>query len=199
MVDEKGQEFLQTILDESARLNAMIESFLDVAAIESGNRKLEPTRFGAEVLIDEVLAGMGPVAEPKAIALGKSVSSDAGTIMADRVLIFQAIVNMVSNAIKYSPPGTAVTVGLERAARQVRFRVVDQGHGIPGEDLPRVFEKFYRRSNDQTRSESGFGLGLALVRQIAEQHGGGVGVDSVVGAGSVFTLWLPLPADVTVQ
>ena len=191
LVEEKGQDFLQSIQAESARLNDLIQSFLDVASIESGRRKLDVTEFEIEPLVNELLSSLEPVAQAKRIVLENAVPPDAGVMRADRVLLYQALANLVANAIKYSPEETAVRVELDNTDRRVCFRVVDRGHGIPPEDVRRIFEKFYRRSNEETRSETGFGLGLPFVRQVAEQHRGGVAVESEVGNGSVFSLWIP--------
>ena len=191
LVEEKGQDFLRSIQAESARLNDLIQSFLDVASIESGRRKLDITEFEIEPLVNELLSSLEPVAQAKRIVLENAVPPDAGVMRADRVLLYQALANLVANAIKYSPEETAVRVELDNTDRRVCFRVVDRGHGIPPEDVRRIFEKFYRRSNEETRSETGFGLGLPFVRQVAEQHRGGVAVESEVGNGSVFSLWIP--------
>jgi signal transduction histidine kinase len=191
LVEDKGRDFLQSILDESARLNALIQSFLDVASIESGRKRLDPTDFEIGTLVDEILETLAPAAASKTMALENRV--DRGVrVTADRMLLFQAISNLVSNAIKYSPVDTSVRVDLSGTSEAIVFRVVDKGCGIPPDDARRVFEKFYRRSNEETRAESGFGLGLAFVRQVAEQHGGGVSVKSEVGSGSTFSLWLPV-------
>src|SRR5205823_4201894 len=108
-----------------------------------------------------------------------------------RILLYQALSNLVTNAIKYSPAGTTVSVGVSDGDSAIRFQVVDQGCGIPPDEASKIFEKFYRRSNKETREQSGFGLGLAFVKEVAAKHGGDVIVESEVGKGSVFTLWIP--------
>jgi len=191
LVEEKGQEFLQSIIKESDRLNDLIQSFLDVAAIESGRQKLDVSEFEIESLIDDLLTSLKPVAEHKQIAIENAIQGDVGFVHGDRVLIYQALANLVSNAIKYSPDATLVRIELDLADAMICFRIVDQGHGIPTGELGRIFEKFYRRSTQETQAETGFGLGLPFVRRVAEQHGGGVGVESEVGKGSIFSLWIP--------
>ena len=193
LVEDTGREFLASILAESTRLNDLIQSFLDVAAVESGRRPLDATEFEVAPLAGDLLTSLAPVAERKRIVLENAVGSGAGTVRADRALVYQAVANLVSNAIKYSPEGTRVRVELEADAGMACFRVRDQGCGIPPEDAQRIFEKFYRRANAETRAETGFGLGLPFVRQVAEQHGGSVDVESVIGEGSVFSFRIPAP------
>ena len=110
-------------------------------------------------------------------------------------MLSRAIGNLVSNAVKYSPTGTEVVISAKKAAKGVSIEVADQGYGIPEGSVNRVFEKFYRVPRLQDVDVPGTGLGLALVREIAELHGGSVAVRSVVNAGSVFTLWIPLSDD----
>jgi signal transduction histidine kinase len=105
--------------------------------------------------------------------------------------LYQALTNLVTNAIKYSPPGTQVRIAVVNKDSRTRFRVEDQGFGIPPEDVPRIFEKFYRRGNPETREQSGFGLGLAFCKEVAIRHGGDVIVESELNRGSMFTLWIP--------
>jgi signal transduction histidine kinase len=105
--------------------------------------------------------------------------------------MYQALTNLVTNAIKYSAPGTIVHISVANGSGTVRFCVADQGYGIPAEEHAKIFEKFYRRGNKETRDQSGFGLGLAFVREVATRHGGDVMVQSEVGKGSIFTLWIP--------
>jgi signal transduction histidine kinase/CHASE2 domain-containing sensor protein len=195
LVEARGHEFLASIIGESARLEELIQSFLDVASIESGRKQLDVSRFDAAAMLNDLCSGLRMVADAKSIRLETAdpdAVADPAVIRADRVLLYQALSNLVSNAIKYSPAETVVTVELMRAGDRMVFRVRDQGYGIPSDEIDRVFEKFYRRSNDETRSEPGFGLGLTFVRQVAEQHGGGVELASEVGKGSIFGLWIPV-------
>jgi two-component system sensor histidine kinase SenX3 len=107
------------------------------------------------------------------------------------MLLYQALSNLVTNAIKYSPAGTAVRLAVSNGMDRIRFQVADQGCGIPAEDSAKIFEKFYRRGNKETRDQSGFGLGLAFVQEVAARHGGDVIVESETGKGSIFTLSIP--------
>jgi signal transduction histidine kinase/CHASE2 domain-containing sensor protein len=191
LVEEKGREFLNTIIDESSRLNQLIQSFLDIAYIESGRQKITKSDFEIGPVLSDLVNVIGPVAAGKQIALTPAVDFDGMRVHADRLLLYQALTNLVTNAIKYSPAGTNVTIGVSNGNGAVRFQVADQGYGIPGDEAAKIFEKFYRRGNKETREQSGFGLGLAFVKEVAARHGGDVTVVSEVGRGSTFTLSIP--------
>jgi signal transduction histidine kinase len=194
LVAEKGKQFLSTIIQESRRLNELIQSFLDVAYIESGRQKIAITDFEVVPVMRGVLTILAPLAAGKQIRLEIPDSMDVASpdrVRADRLLLHQALTNLVTNAIKYSPSGTVVSLNVSNGSGRVRFQVSDQGCGIPADESARIFEKFYRRGNKETREQSGFGLGLAFVKEVATRHGGDVVVESEVGKGSVFTLWIP--------
>jgi signal transduction histidine kinase len=190
LVQEKGKAFLGTIIDESGRLNQLIQSFLDVAYIESGRHKISKTDFEIGPMLKDMANVLGPVAAGKQITI-ESAETNGLRVHADRLLVYQALSNLVINAIKYSPAGTSVRIGVSNGNGRVRFEVADQGCGIPADEMAKIFDKFYRRDNKETRDESGFGLGLAFTREVAARHGGDVVVESEVGKGSVFTLSIP--------
>lgn len=189
LVHEKGKPFLDTIVQESQRLSQLIQSFLDVAYIESGRQKLNATEFEIRRMFEDIAGVLGPIAQAKAIRL--ELEPAATVVRADRMLLHQAVSNLVTNAIKYSPEGTKVRLAASNGAGKVTFEVQDEGCGISAEDIPRLFQKFYRRDNPETQNQSGFGLGLSFVKEVAEKHGGGVGVTSDPGRGSTFSIWVP--------
>lgn len=191
LVQEKGKEFLGTIVEESQRLNQLIQSFLDIAYIESGRQKITKSDFEVGTVLKDMLSILEPAAEARQIAIEITANTGPMRIRADRLLLYQALTNLVTNAIKYSPAATTVQIAVTDGNGKIRFQVVDQGCGIPAEEASRIFEKFYRRANKETRDQSGFGLGLAFVKEVATRHGGDVIVESEVGKGSVFTLWIP--------
>jgi two-component system phosphate regulon sensor histidine kinase PhoR len=190
LVQDKGRKFLGTIIEESDRLGQLIQSFLDIAYIESGRQKVSKTDIEIAPMLRDLQSVLDPLAAEKEIHLhiaGKAASH----VHADRTLLYQALTNLVTNAIKYSPPGTNVQVGVSNGNGRVVFHVDDQGCGIPEEDAGKIFDKFYRRSNQETIEQSGFGLGLAFVKEVAVRHGGEVTVESEVGKGSRFSLRIP--------
>jgi signal transduction histidine kinase len=191
LVQEKGKDFLGTIIDESNRLNQLIQSFLDIAYIESGRQKITKSEFEIGPVLTDLATIVAPVAAGKQITL-ITPETDGMRVRADRLLLYQALTNLVTNAIKYSPAGTTVRVGVSNGNGAVRFQVKDEGCGIPANEAAKIFEKFYRRGNKETREQSGFGLGLAFVKEVAARHGGDVIVESEVGKGSVFTLSIPV-------
>jgi signal transduction histidine kinase len=132
---------------------------------------------------------IGPVAAAKDIRL--EAAENHQMIRADRLLMYQALTNLVTNAIKYSPSGSTVKIAVANGDGRTRFQVADEGCGIPAEETSKVFEKFYRRGNRETLEQAGFGLGLAFVKEVAVRHGGEVTVASEVGKGSIFTLVIP--------
>jgi two-component system sensor histidine kinase SenX3 len=133
---------------------------------------------------------LDPLAAAKDIRL-EAAAGEGAQVSADRTLVYQALSNLVTNAIKYSPGGTTVRITASNGNGRMAFRVADQGYGIPPEDAARIFEKFFRRNNTETQDQSGFGLGLAFVKEVALRHGGEVTVESQTGKGSVFTLSIP--------
>jgi signal transduction histidine kinase len=179
------------INDEVKRLARMISQYLDITRLESGATVLRRAPVRLETVLDRLLLLLEPVAAQKGIRLTGRIDPALPPLVADADLLSRAIENLISNAIKYSPTGTEVTVQASADEEAVSIEVAGQGYGIPEADLARIFEKFYRVPRALDAGTPGTGLGLALVREIAELHGGAVLVKSEVNAGSRFTLRLP--------
>jgi signal transduction histidine kinase len=143
-------------------------------------------------VVKETIASFQSVAKKRRIRLVEQPSQRLPPVAADKSMITQAVRNLVSNAIKYSPERTTVTVSTALEAEAVRLCVEDRGYGIPAEARDRVWEKFYRVVREgQEKDEESTGLGLSFVREVVEQHGGTVALDSEVGRGSRFSFTLP--------
>jgi len=189
---EKSKEFLEIINRQSNRLVSLVNDFLDISRIESGRQVITKGPLEIEKLVQNSIADLQPLAGEKNIQLRYAPpAASIPEIFADRNLIEQALINLISNGIKYSPKGAWVEVSLTNENSHVRVDVKDNGLGIPKEALPRLFEKFYRVRCDDRKDIIGTGLGLSLVKQIVEVHGGSISVQSEHGAGSTFTFTVP--------
>ncbi|HVS81969.1 MAG TPA: ATP-binding protein [Pyrinomonadaceae bacterium] len=192
-IPEESREFLQIISNESQRMSRMIDTFLSVTQLESADRK-EVTKIALRLdeLVRETIATMQSAAKKKRIRLVEQTNGQIPPVAADKSLITQALTKLLENSIKYSPERTAVTVSAVLEADAVRVVVEDHGYGVPPESIDRVWEKFYRVVRDgQEKDEESTGLGLAFVKEVVEQHGGSVAVESEVGRGSKFSFALP--------
>jgi len=188
---ERSREMHLAINDEVKRLARMITGYLDITRLESGATELRLSPVRLENLLERTLLLLDAVAAQHGIKLTRRFAPDLPAVLADADLLSRAVENLVSNAIKYSPSGTEVALTASSDEDAVSLEVADHGYGIPEADLARVFEKFYRVPRVQDAGVPGTGLGLAMVREIAELHGGSVAVRSEVGAGSTFTLRIP--------
>jgi len=188
---DRSKEMHLAINDEVKRLTRMITGYLDITRLESGATELRRSAVRVDSLLERSLLMLDPVAAQSGIRLTRRFAPDLPALVADPDLLSRAVENLVSNAIKYSPSGTEVTVATLSDEDSVSIEVADQGYGIAEADLARVFEKFYRVPRVQDAGVPGTGLGLALVREIAELHGGSVAVKSEVNRGSTFTLRIP--------
>jgi len=185
----KRREFLSIIHDESVRLTELINDFLDIRRMESGRQTYQLDKLDLRPLLRDV-------ATLHSLDGGHRVTSDLPRSLplakADPRRVRQVLSNLVSNAIKFSPRGGSITLGARREGPEVLLWVSDEGIGIARESLPKLFGKFYRIDNEETRSIGGTGLGLAVVRSIVEAHGGRVWVESELGKGSTFFFTLPV-------
>jgi signal transduction histidine kinase len=189
----QAKEFVTIIANESQRLSRMINTFLAVTQLQQKDRQEVlkiPLRL--DEVVKETIASLQPVAKKRRIRLIEQPAERLPPVAADKSMITQAVKNLVSNAIKYSPERTTVTVSTALEAETVRLSVEDRGYGIPAESRERVWEKFYRVVREgQEKDEESTGLGLSFVREVIEQHGGKVDLDSEVGRGSRFSFTLP--------
>jgi anti-sigma regulatory factor (Ser/Thr protein kinase)/PAS domain-containing protein len=196
-IDEKlsdeSREFVQIIASESQRMSKMIDTFLKVTQLERGDKQeivYVPLRL--DEVVREVIATIQPVARKKRIRLVDQVSGTIPPVAADKSLITQVLMKLLDNAIRYSPERTTVTVTTVLEAETVRVVVEDRGYGVPADSIDRIWEKFYRVARDgQEKDEESTGLGLAVVKEIVDQHRGSVSVESEVGSGSKFSFALP--------
>jgi signal transduction histidine kinase len=190
---EQAKEFVTIIANESQRLSRMINTFLAVTKLERKDRQEVlkiPLRL--DEVVKETIAGLQKDARKRRIRLVEQPTQRLPPVAADKSMITQAVKNLVSNAIKYSPERTTVIVSTALEAETVRLCVEDRGYGIPAEAKDRVWEKFYRVVREgQEKDEESTGLGLSFVREVVEQHGGTVDLDSEVGRGSKFSFTLP--------
>jgi len=189
---EQSEEYATIILKEANRLSELINKFLDISKIESGKSQVKKSPMQICDVLDKVLDVNLHQAEKKGIVVSVKVAPDIPLVLADRDMIEQAVLNLFSNAVKYSPENTAIEIRLKDTDDAVLFEIEDNGYGISEESLPKIFDKFYRVSdNEHVRETSGTGLGLSLVKEIVEIHGGTISVKSKVGEGSTFSFTIP--------
>jgi signal transduction histidine kinase len=175
------------------RLIGLVNDLLDISRLESGKLTLALQPTGLGTLTRSLLDELGPLVRDKGQRLSAYGLDDAPAVLADPQLLRQAIVNLASNAIKYTPSGGDITIRVARGgARTVRWTITDSGIGIPKTALGRLFEKFYRADNVHAVETEGTGLGLYLVRLIIERLGGEVWCESEEGQGSAFIFTLPI-------
>jgi two-component system phosphate regulon sensor histidine kinase PhoR len=187
----KAQEFLQIIGRQADRLNAIVEDLLQISRLEKDeNQELKTEKTNFYSLLSAALQTCRQQASEKHIALQMDCPNDLSAVC-DAALMERALLNLLDNAIKYSPEGSAINLKANKNPAETFISVQDQGSGIPTEHLPRLFERFYRADKARSREQGGTGLGLAIVKHIMQRHGGTVTVESVVGRGSIFSLHLP--------
>lgn len=190
-LSEMSRQLVDIGREECDRLIRLINDILDIRKIEAGKLELKLIEVKPAQLIQTAMEGMKTVAEESGISLSAD-SSAVGIITCDEDRILQVLTNLVSNAIKFSPAGAKVLVNSEWLDSEwMRFAVVDQGSGIPADQMQRLFQKFQQLDQSDTRSKGGTGLGLAICKAIVEEHHGKIGVHSVVGKGSTFFFDLP--------
>jgi signal transduction histidine kinase len=188
---EIDPESLASMYEEVGRLTRLVGGLLLLAQAESGKLALNLAHVELDALLVEVFQEMRVLAGNRVNLQLNEI--DQLTIRADRDRLKQVLLNLVANAIQYTPPGGDVLLSLAKVGNQARIIVRDNGRGIPVEDLPHIFERFYRAEKSRTRSKAGgFGLGLSIAQWIVENHGGWIEVESKEGQGTTFTIWLPL-------
>ncbi len=189
---EEYEEVVRDVDEEVTRLGGLVEDLLTLARADSGQAELAREFVYLDALVDETAAGVRRLAEAKGVSVETRLAPDIA-VVGDPVRLRQLVVNLLGNAVKYTPAGGRVRVTLGAVGHvQARLDVADSGIGIAPEDLPHVFDRFFRADKARARAEGGTGLGLAIARWSAETHGGRIDVRSRPGEGAVFTVWLPL-------
>jgi signal transduction histidine kinase/putative methionine-R-sulfoxide reductase with GAF domain len=186
------EKFLTVINEECDRLTRMVNDVLDLSRIDSGRRRLRAEPLTVAAVVADVLPTLEPSLAEKALRLRLDLPSDLPRLEADLDLLKQVFVNLLHNALKFSPAGKEIAVSARREGEVLRIVVEDQGRGIPPDQLSRVFDRFYRVEGGGAERVGGTGLGLAIVRSVVELHGGSIRAESEVGAGTRFVFDLPL-------
>ena len=188
----QSEEYATIILKESNRLNDLINKFLDISKIEAGRSQIRKSPVDMRMLVQKVLDFNMQLADRKQIVVTFDAPEEISMLNLDRDMIEQAILNLFSNAVKYSDNNTQVQLRLTESDENLTVEVQDKGFGISEKALPHIFEKFYRvTDNEEARETNGTGLGLPLAKEIVEVHGGTIEVKSRPGHGSKFIIVLP--------
>ena len=187
---EHDHPAISSMLEEAQRLEELIESLLTFARMEAGKVSTQLEKVAIDELLRDVAESVQVLAAEKSQTL--DVDGDPVTVSADRLLLRQALLNIVHNAIRYSPAGTRITLCARQRNGHLAIEVIDQGPGIAPEHQTRIFERFYRVDKARSRTEGGHGLGLAIAKWAVERQRGRIELQSEVGKGSVFRVILPL-------
>jgi signal transduction histidine kinase len=196
---EKQKQIAQLINSESKRLARMIEIFLNVERLSAGQMELKREDIPVKEMIAACVERARALADRKHIGLEQMPMDEDLRLTGDRELMEHACYNLLTNAVKYSPQRTQVTISGWRENGHISMAVKDQGIGMDHKEVKQIFQKFYRTRKAEESGEAGTGIGLSIVQQIVEQHGGRIDVVSRPGAGSCFTLVLPAPAPAATQ
>lgn len=199
---KEQKEFVKTVYDEANHLSQIVEDLLGVSRLESGNVKLNQWVVSLRQLVSEIIAQLN-IHLTNRHRLVIDMPPQLPPVYVDRDKVKQILFNLLTNAVKYSPRGGEITLNVTETelppdhppGRFLRLAVIDTGMGISEEDLPRIWERFYRVDNSNTRRIGGTGLGLSIVKSLVELHGGRIWVESVVGKGSTFYVTLPVATE----
>ena len=189
---ETRRNFLQVIYNESDRMTHIVKDLLTLSQLDYGKMDMEMSPVPVKLIVQNIASAMLIEARGQGLTLETRLEEPLPLILADRNRMEQVIANIVSNAIKYNRPGGLVTLCAFSREDKVVIKVQDTGIGIPQEDIPRLFERFYRVDKARSRERGGTGLGLAIAKEIVEQHQGTIGVESQLDAGSTVTITLPV-------
>jgi signal transduction histidine kinase len=190
-LSEKQTRYLARIKSNTDRLARLINDLLDLSRIEAGIN-LKPTNLCLMTVAREVAESLRPVAAGKQITLTIESPDDTVTAWADPDRISEILMNLLGNAIKFTPTNGKVTLSLRRSGDAwVKISVVDTGPGIPAEEANRIFDKFYQVTRPEKQKAVGTGLGLSITKALVEMHGGKISLESQVGRGSIFSFTLP--------
>jgi signal transduction histidine kinase len=173
----------------------LLENILDFSRYERSARKLTREQLDLRRVTEDALEAFRAASDPSRFSV-KVTLEEVPLILGDAAALQQVIINLLDNAVKYSPVGSSVEVTLKAVGKAARLSVRDHGCGIPGGEQAKIFQEFYRVENDDSKSAAGAGLGLALVKRTIQAHAGSVRVESEVGMGSSFVVDLPLAANV---
>ena len=187
---EVVRNFLERISRDVDRMSSLVDDLLELSRLESGQLPLQLVEVSPADLLRDASARFEPLARQRDITLVIAPAPPLSFLNADPDRLSQVLINLLENALRFTPPGGRITLSASELDGSVEFRVEDSGVGIAREHLPHVFERFYKV--DRSRRDTGTGLGLAIVRQIVEAHGGGVSVTSDEGVGSSFSFLIPL-------
>ena len=188
-----SRHFAEIILSEAQRMQRLVQDLLQLAKIDSAEyrQRIVPTPLAVQPVVDAVVRDLAPAWRRKRLSLQVNQPSEPLHVLATADWFKQILVNLVDNAIKYTPEGGKIVLAISLQADRACFTVKDSGIGIPPEDLPRIFERFYRIDKARSRSIGGTGLGLAIVKNILDTLGGTIEVASTPDAGTAFTFTLP--------
>jgi signal transduction histidine kinase len=188
---DRDRREVDTIVQVTNRLLALTNDLLDVTYLQAGKLELHLAPHDLVPLVEGVAAQLAVVWQLTGSALRLDLPADAVRVLGDAPRIEQVLINLLTNAVKYSPEGIAIVLALRTEGAHVVVRVTDQGIGIPADQQGRLFGRFVRAENARARDIEGTGLGLFLCRQLVERHGGTIGLSSVEGQGT--TVWFTLP------
>jgi signal transduction histidine kinase len=193
-VEQPDPKTLQVMLTQSERLGRLVEQLLDLSRLESGDVRLHREPVSLAPLVSQVVSEIRVSRPDGSVSLASDVPVELPPVQADRERVHQVLFNLVDNAVRFTPPGGAVTVSAHTHNGSIEIAVADTGVGIGPEHLPRLFERFYRVDPSRSREDGGTGIGLAIARSVVEAHGGHIHAESRLGTGSVFTFDLPVAA-----
>ncbi|MBP7687452.1 MAG: HAMP domain-containing protein, partial [Thermoflexales bacterium] len=185
------REEIATLYDETRLLQRLVDDLRELALAEAKQLKLNTLPIDLRPLIESTTGNFGAAAEAQQITLSARLPADLPLVQADADRVGQVIRNLVGNALRHTSANGSILIEVTPEVERVRVRVIDSGEGIPLEDLPHVFDRFYRGDRSRARSSGGSGLGLAITKSLIEAMGGAIGVESQSGAGSTF--WFTLP------
>jgi len=173
-------------------MTKIVQDLLELSRLDSGNSKLVVEWFSIEESVRDVYAAIALEARRRSHVLNLELEWKMPTIRGDRARIEQVLMNIISNALKYTPDGGTIDIYGGRTDRDIWIRIEDTGIGIPDEDITRIFDRFYRVDKARTRESGGTGLGLSIAKEIVTLHGGDIVVNSTLGVGTAITVTLPI-------
>ena len=194
-LSEPQGESVKKIIEGGARLRQLVNDLLDLSKMESGMMQLRRELLDPRAMVDAVIYQLAPLAQQAEVKLINRVGYDLPEVFCDGLRVEQILMNLISNAIKFTPPAGSVTVTANVQDNFVVFSVTDTGCGIPPESLANIFDKFTQLHPNKDDRTKGTGLGLSIVKHLAELHGGQVGVTSEIDKGSTFYFSLPVLSD----